>query len=114
MRILIDMKLIFTYNLINYMIQNSAQVICFYPLLYTWCIPTLPYPLHFPTVYLLPAFTIRMSRQCLRSLREANFSPFHSNKFSVSYCTRIRPDRPWGPLNEYRLSFAGVGGEVRR
>jgi len=76
------------------MIQNSAQVICFYPLLYTCCIPTLLYLLHFPTVYLLSAFTIRMGRHCLGSLRAPNFSPLHSNKFSVSYYTRIHPDRP--------------------
>jgi hypothetical protein len=105
---LIGMEWIFIYNLINYVIQNSAQMICFYPLLYTWCIPTLPYLLHFPTVYLLPAFTIRMSRHCLGSLRAANFSPFYSHKFSVSYYTRIPPYRHWGPLNGYRLSFPGV------
>jgi hypothetical protein len=56
----------------------------------------------------LPAFTIRMSRHCLGSLRAANFSPFHSNKFNVYYYTRIRPDWPWGPLIGYRLSFPVV------
>jgi hypothetical protein len=48
-------------------------MIYFFPLLYAWYVPTLAYLLHFPTVYLLPTFTIRV-RHYLESLSGKFFS----------------------------------------